>query len=889
MQINSARTAISVLAVLFLFLGGNVDAQPMENSKYHQADSFRQLEELLPTPTEVRLASGAPGPKYWQQRANYIIDVSIDDEKQHLTGYEQITYQNHSPHPLSYLWLQLEANIFAPDSDAVLTSQAPSMSRVSTDGLKRMQAREQFDGSVKITEVSDKQKQPLKYRIVKTMMRIDLPQPLRPGESFVFHVGWNYAINNHDLLGGRTGYEYFEDDDNYLYEIAHWFPRMAAYTDYTGWQHKQFLGAGEFTLELGDYLLRITVPDDHIVASSGVLMNPEQVLTETQRERLKESRTADEPMFIVTPEEAEENESSEPDGTKTWIYKADNVRDVAFASSRKFIWDAQLHRVDDQEVMAMSYYPKEGEPLWSRYSTHAIIHTLDVYSRYTFTYPYPVAISVNGPVGGMEYPMICFNGPRPEEDKTYSARTKYGLISVIIHEVGHNYFPMIVNSDERQWTWMDEGLNTFLQYLAEQEWEKEYPSRRGEPRYIVDFMRSGDQVPIMTNSDSLLQFGNNAYAKPATALNILRESILGREAFDEAFQEYARRWKFKRPNPADFFRTMEDASGVDLDWFWRGWFYTTNHCDISLDRIELRTMRSPNPKVEKNKQRQDHEAKPESLSEIRNRDVRKRTQDFPELKDFYNEYDRFDVTPLDKKSYKKFLDSLDDEERKLLDESRNFYVFQLSNVGGLVMPIVLDVEFTDNSHEEIRIPAEIWRRNNRRARKLFITEKEVASVTVDPHLETADTDLSNNHWPRKIVQSRFQVFKEKHRSKNPMQAAGLGKKDAEKDDADKDDEKADKDQDDEKDKVDEKDQNDQKEDTVDPEERGDRAAKASNLKSKAKPNAKSDRRRRKSKRGRKKPRKEEIGEAPANNDEDESRIVEEEVPSKSEESSNEGQ
>ena len=427
------------------------------------------------------------------------------------------------------------------------------------------------------------------------MMRVDLPQPLAPKDSFVLHVNFKYKINDAKLIRARTGYEFFEDDGNYVYEIAQWYPRVCAFTDYEGWQNKQYLGRGEFTLELGNYDVRITVPADHVVAATGELQNENKVLSKAQAERLRKARTADQPQFIVTPDEAKANEKHRSKKERTWVFKADNVRDFAWASSRKFVWDAQGHDVDGVPVLAMSYYPREAEPLWSQYSTHAIIHTLDVYSRYAFAYPYPVAISVNGPVYGMEYPMLCFNGPRPEKDGTYTAQTKYGLISVIIHEVGHNYFPMVVNSDERQWTWMDEGLNTFLQYLAEQEWEEDYPSRRGEPADITGYMSSTNQVPVMTGSESILQFGNNAYGKPATALNILRETILGRELFDFAFRHYAETWKFKRPTPADFFRTMEDASGVDLDWFWRGWFYSTDHVDIAIRDVALHQIDSGDP------------------------------------------------------------------------------------------------------------------------------------------------------------------------------------------------------------------------------------------------------------------------------------------------------
>jgi aminopeptidase N len=473
--------------------------------------------------------------------------------------------------------------------------------------------------------------------------------------------------------------------------------------------------------------------------------------------------------MVVTPDEAKANESSKPHGKKTWVFYADNVRDFAFASSRKFIWDAQLHDVNGNRVMAMSYYPKEGNPLWEKFSTHAIMHTLNVYSRYTFTYPYPVAISVNGPVGGMEYPMICFNGPRPETDGTYTAGTKYGLISVVIHEVGHNFFPMIVNSDERDWTWMDEGLNTFLQYLSEQEWETNYPSRRGEPANITEYMSSEAQVPIMTQSDSLLQFGNNAYGKPATALNILRETVLGRELFDYAFKEYARRWKFKRPMPADFFRTIEDASGIDLDWFWRGWFFSTDHTDISIDNVYLYTIDTRDPAIENEKARQAKAAKPETLAEQRNKSITKQVEVFPTLNDFYNTYDEFKVTARQRDEFEKYLATLTEHERAWLTSGLLFYVVDLRNVGGLVMPVILQIDFVDGTKDELRIPAEIWRFNNFNVSKLIVTSKEVKSITLDPHLETADVDLSNNFFPRRVVKSRFQIFKEGQKPLNPMQ------------------------------------------------------------------------------------------------------------------------
>ena len=774
MRLDKNIIALSI-AILGLAFPSPVWAQPFPNKKYGQEDKFRQLEEILPTPNGYRSAAGEPGPDYWQQRVDYTIDVTLNESENSITGSETICYRNQSPHAIRYLWVQVDPNIFSPQSDANRTRSGRmlSSSQHSTQEFEAVLERRSFDGSCRIESVTDAQDRSLSTFTVDTMMRVDLPEVLLSGEEYTFKIRWSYKINNARLIGGRTGYEFFEKDGNTIYEIAQWFPRLAAYTDVTGWQHKQYLGQGEFTLEFGDYLVRITVPSDHIVAATGQLQNPDEVLTEAQRERLEQARTADRPVFIVTPDEAKENETEKADGYKTWIFYADNVRDFAFASSRKFIWDAQGHAVNDNRVMAMSYYPNEGEPLWSKYSTHAIIHTLNVYSRYTFDYPYPVAISVNGPVGGMEYPMICFNGPRPGEDGTYSAATKYALITVIIHEVGHNYFPMIVNSDERQWSWMDEGINTFLQYLSEQEWEENYPSQRGEPELIVPYMLSTDQVPIMTNSESIMQFGPNAYSKPATAFNVLRETILGRELFDFAFKEYARRWKFKRPMPADFFRTMEDATGRDLDWFWRGWFYTTDHCDIAIDKISVYMVdpRTPDEAAEDAKAKKDSQRK--TLSQQRNESLPKRVDAFPELKDFYNEYDPTAVTEDQRKAYEKALSELSDKEREMLDSTDRFYRISFKNVGGLVMPIILMVTLEDGSEQEFRIPAEIWRIDSHHCETTVIVDQPIVKFELDPFRETADVDRNNNHFPPVIEPSRFKLFKGQRRrdGDNPMAKA----------------------------------------------------------------------------------------------------------------------
>jgi hypothetical protein len=737
-------------------------------------DKFRQLDELLPTPNTYRTASGAPGHDYWQQRADYTIRATLNEAKRQISGSEQITYHNNSPDTLSYLWVQLDQNIYKKDSDARMMMTAPSRDawgKAKTaeegykyEGLRNVLTGRDFDGGYKIAAVKSASGAPLPFTINRTMMRIDLPVPLKPGEHVSFGIDWSYNINEQAVLGGRSGYEHFDEDKNDLFEIAQWYPRMAAYYDVMGWQHKQFLGSGEFTLEFGDFDVELTVPSDHIVASTGELQNPDQVLTPAQRDRLAKARTAKEPVVIVTQQEAEAAEKSVSTTSKTWHYKAKNVRDFAWASSRKFLWDAQGFKKDSTNVLAMSYYPKEANPLWGKYSTQAVIHTINNYNKFALDYPYPVAISVNGPVGGMEYPMLSFNGQRPTKDKktgeiTYSKRAKYGLIGVIIHEVGHNYFPMIVNSDERQWTWMDEGLNTFLQYLTEQAWEEHFPSNRGEPRYIVDYMRSKNQVPIMTNSESILQFGNNAYAKPATALNILRETILGRELFDYSFRQYAQRWKFKRPTPADFFRTMEDASGTDLDWFWRGWFYGTDAVDISLDGITEYGVNTKDPETEKAWLRKEHDALPVSISDQRNHLLPHNTDDKPQLNDFYNEHDDYTVTNQDRNKAVEATKDLEPWEKDLLKQGKHLYLVDFSNLGGLVMPLILEIELKGGKKYIERIPAEVWRYSPKHITKLIVTDEEMVGLTQDPYLETADIDTSNNSWPRKLTQSRLELFK----------------------------------------------------------------------------------------------------------------------------------
>ena len=749
----------------------------------YNTNKFRQLKQELPTPNVYRTAAGAPGHEYYQQKADYDLAIILDDKNQKLFGEGSVKYFNNSPDKLEYLWIQLDQNVRAKTTDskkiATGTVSGGAGSYVMNGLLN------DFDGGFNIEYIKKKDGSEQSFTINKTMLRINLETPLAPGKSFTFKMKWNYNINDRDKVGGRSGLEYFEEEDNYLYTIAQFYPRMCVYNDVEGWQNKQFLGRGEFALVFGDYKVTITTPKDHVVGATGDLTNVKDLLTADQYKRWGKSKYSyKEPVVIVTQKEAEEAEKEKATETKTWKFYAKNVRDFAFASSRKFIWDAMAVKQEGApDVMAMSYYPKEGNPLWEKYSTKAVAQTLKTYSKYTIAYPYPKAISVHSKSIGMEYPMICFNFGRPEKDGTYSERTKYGMIGVIIHEVGHNYFPMIINSDERQWTWMDEGLNTFLQYLTEQEFERDFPSRRGPAYKITNYMK-GDKSrisPIMTNSESIFQFGNNAYGKPATALNILRETVMGRELFDYSFKMYAERWAFKHPTPADFFRTMEDASGVDLDWFWRGWFYTTDFVDISMDEVKWLQIDTRNPEVEKailKKSKMDEDNS--FVGNQRNKTEIRETYNEADksLNDFYTSYDEFAVTKADRESYKKYMKGMSDRQKAQIEANYNFYEITFTNKGGLVMPIILQFDYKDGTSEKEYIPAEIWKMTaeggeNQSVTKVFMKKKEVANITLDPNLETADCDVTNNYWPHKAVPSKFKLYKDKksYPKSNAMQKA----------------------------------------------------------------------------------------------------------------------
>jgi hypothetical protein len=775
--------------LFFIFVSfTNISFAAIDQSKGSFEDKFRQLDEFFPSPNLSRPATGEPGPMYWQQRADYKIQIKLNEDARSVEGSETITYTNNSPLALKYIWLQLDQNIFAKES--INNSTRPwggGDSSVDFSTLRRQNFMDKFEGGFQELSIKINNKSP-DTNLVGTHVRINLEQPLKPGESTSLDIEWAYALVEENAVRARNGYETFEDGND-IFLLAQWYPRVTAFSDYEGWHNKEFIGNGEFTLEFGDFEVDISVPSDHVVAATGVLVNENDVLSSIQKKRMKQARKSEKPMFIVTPDEAYDNELEKSTDYKTWSFKAKNVRDFAWASSRKFIWDAAGYKQDSKEnplVMAMSFYPKEGEPLWSKYSTEAVMHTMKVYSKYSFDYPYPTAQSVNGPVGGMEYPMITFNGPRTElEDdgtRTYSRSEKEFLIGVVIHEVGHIYYPMIVNSDERQWTWMDEGLNTFVQYLAEQEWDINYRSDRGEPRWMTEFMSSSYQVPIMTNSESLLQFGNNAYGKPATALVVLRETILGRELFDQAFKEYSVRWKFKRPTPYDFFRTMEEASGVDLDWFWRGWFFSTDHVDIALNNIHLASLDTLDPQVNLAKDRVDFENEPLILHDERNEEamIETRVTERPELLDIYDEYDEFTPSDREIKDSQEVLEDLydrndsDPEWKKkalveAIEKDEGYYIFEFSNRGGLVMPIPLELTYEDGTKELIRIPVEIWRKNSKKTKWLKRSKLKITQAIIDPYWEIGDTQIENNYYPTRLIPARLKPRASRSNPKNLMQ------------------------------------------------------------------------------------------------------------------------
>ena len=689
MKIHTSLLAILVLAIFVSHPGYAQQWRNVDGDVRSQNHSmFRQLDEW-PDPTTYRTAAGYPGKDYWQQQVDYIIEASLDTADQVVNGSERITYHNNSPDELRFLWVQLDQNVRSIEHSRSYQLRGALPDSIP-ERLRRFYNPIPFDGGFTISRVQLVNESgdlvDAERRIQDTIMKVNLEKPLLSGEKVELEIDWSYPVPTN----GRGAKEKVRD--GWLYEMAQWFPRMSVYDDVNGWQTEQFLGRGEFYLNFGDYDVKLTVPWDHIVESTGVLQNPEEVLTKRQISRLEKAYKSTEPTFIIEPNEVQTPESRpKQDGMLTWHFKAEDVRDFAWVSSSTYVWDAAgfVYRDGDNPIQVHSLYPRDAMPLWDKVSTRATVVTLETYGRMSFEYPYPKAANVHGPVFGMEYPMISFCGARPRPDGTYTEQLERALIGVTIHEVGHNWFPMIVASDERKWTWMDEGLNSFLQYYSEKDYaakfegteiwtQGEFQHRRGPAPNIVPYMKDERQVPIMTESDLVqTNFGNNGYAKPAAGLVMLRDHILGPEIFDEAFREYSNRWAFKHPQPADFFRSMEEGAGENLNWFWRGWFYTTYANDQAIANVS-------------------------------------------------------------KQASEDLLGNADSGE--------HYYRIEVENEGQLLMPLEIEVTYEDGTTERIDLPADVWRSNEITYTKGFFTDKDVVKVELDPDASFADIDPDNNVW-----------------------------------------------------------------------------------------------------------------------------------------------
>lgn len=689
-------TGLALVSVCLLFPAALPAQQWLHDDGSNTNQSiFRQVEDY-PAPNRYRNAAGAPGPDYWQQQVDYKIEASLDTTSHSITGSERITYHNNSPDQLTYLWVQLDQNVRSIENSRSYESAAALPENISPQ-FRQFVGVDPFDGGYTISRVElveDGRPSPAEYRINDTIMKVKLSTPLAPGQVQQLEIDWSYPIPDN----GRGAKE--KVSDGWLYEIAQWFPRMSVYDDVNGWQTDQFLGSGEFYLNFGNYDVSLTVPWNHIVDATGELQNPAEVLTPTQRRRLTKAYESEDPVFIIEPDEVMTPKSRPANsGMLTWHFKAENVRDFAWVSSKTYVWDAAGFRYDDSDrvIKVHSIYPRDAMPLWDKVSTRATLQTLKTYGRLAFQYPYPKAVNVHGPVFGMEYPMIAFCGARPQPDGSYSDGLERALIGVTIHEVGHNWFPMIVASDERKWTWMDEGLNTFLQYYGEQDYAKTYcnsvwtqtedctfPSRRGPAPNIVEYMRDEDQVPIMTESDLIHKdFGNNGYAKPAAGLVMLREHVIEPYGFDDAFGDYSKNWMFKHPQPSDFFRSIEEGSGENLAWFWRGWFYSTNANNQAINSVTVQNS-----------------------------------------------------------------DSLIGTSAR----GQNYYRVEITNKGGLVMPVELEVTYDDGTSERFDMPVDVWRDNEISYRKGFFSDKVVAKVELDPDEAFADIDRSDNLWETPAIE-----------------------------------------------------------------------------------------------------------------------------------------
>jgi len=656
MSLSRARVGVALtLAASLMLLAVPVSPplaaqQPRQVLQPTNQAMFAPLD--LPEAGALRRPSGVPGAAYWQQEAHYRIQAELIPSQHRIEAREVITYVNHSPDALPFVWLQLEQNLFEPGSRGSLVNSGNRWRGAFEGGGIRLH---------RVDVVQDGRRYSPEHTVDDTRMRIDLAEPMRPGgDEIEIHVFWSFVVPEYgaDRMGR------FAAARGTVYELAQWYPRMYVYDDVEGWNPMPYLGQGEFYLEYGDFEVEITAPRNHIVVAGGELLNPEEVLTDQQLARYRQARGSDQTVAIVTPDEVGTRESRPGgEGPLTWRYRLEDARDFSWAASSSFIWDA----AGWNGVLLQSAYPHEGlgdaeSPGWER-STEYLLHTIPYYSETWYPYPYPSAVNVAGIVGGMEYPGIVFCG--------VGARGQ-GLFGVTDHEFGHSWYPMIVGNDERRYAWMDEGFNTFINHYSNLAFYGEEATRAGRTTgsYVARQMQApvADQ-PIMTAPDVLRRegLGFMAYRKPGYGLILLREVVLGPQRFDAAFRAYTAEWAFKHPKPADFMRTIEEVAGEDLAWFWRGWLYGTDLLDQAVADVEVAG-----------------------------------------------------------------------------GESR----IHLRNDAGLIMPVLLHVEFTDGTTFDRTLPAEIWMRGDEHT--WVIDRTDVARVFLDPVFRLPDVDREDNEWPRVV-------------------------------------------------------------------------------------------------------------------------------------------
>jgi hypothetical protein len=614
----------------------------------------------LPAPNAQREGSGAPGPGYWQQQVDYSIDATVEPETRLVSGKGRVTYHNNSPDALDYLWLHLEQNSFRDDG------LASAVSPRGPDGKRRGGSDGYTISAVKGVDGAE-----LKFTPMDLVARLDLPAPLPPGGTFSWDMEWSFKIP--DGVYRRFGLEKVEQGK--IVEVAQWFPCVAVYDDVYGWNTLPYIGSGEFYTNFGDYDVRISVPREDLVVATGVLQNPTEVWTAEQQARWEKAKSSTETVMIRSADEVGKAETRPAgDGPLTWHFKASKVRTFAFAASDAFILDAASLDGTPDSTLCVSAYPKEATPNWT-HSTQMLRTAMGGFNERWSKFPWPVMTNVNGPERGMEYPQIIFCGSRRDE------RSLYGVTA---HELGHNWFPMVVNTDERRHGWMDEGFNTFIDYYSAWDWfsepDQDAINRRGSgnPSSGGTLMRSTQVLPIDTPPDRLTGGLNGAlsYGKTAQGLVLLRESILGPERFDAAFRTYIRRWSFKSPQPSDFFRSMDDAAGMDLAWFWREWFQETDVLDQAIGSV------------------------------------------VQPLAAWHKDTGEWTWTP-----------------GKVVVENR----------GDMVMPLVFRVTFEGGEQRTVTLPVDIWNNTNRWTEPIPASAK-ITSVVIDPETAFPDMDRTNNTW-----------------------------------------------------------------------------------------------------------------------------------------------